>query len=33
MNAADLQRVLRGTADRMLTLGELCDLVAGGLRW
>jgi glycerophosphoryl diester phosphodiesterase len=28
--AAELQRVpFRGTTDRMLTLGELCDLVAG----
>jgi glycerophosphoryl diester phosphodiesterase len=30
MAAADLQRVaFRGTPDRMLTLGQLCDLVAG----
>jgi glycerophosphoryl diester phosphodiesterase len=30
MSAADLQRVVfKATADRMLTLGELCDLVGG----
>jgi glycerophosphoryl diester phosphodiesterase len=30
MTAAELQQVaFRGTADRMLTVGELCDLVAG----
>jgi glycerophosphoryl diester phosphodiesterase len=30
MTAADLKRVaFKATADRMLTLGELCDLVAG----
>lgn len=30
MTAADLKRVpFRGSAERMLTLGELCDLVAG----
>ena len=30
MTAADLKRVpFRATADRMITLGELCDLVAG----
>ena len=30
MTAADLKRVrFRGTADRMITAGELCDLVAG----
>jgi len=30
MTAAELQRVpFRATADRMLTLGQLCDLVAG----
>jgi glycerophosphoryl diester phosphodiesterase len=30
MNAADLKRIaFKATADRMVTLGELCDLVAG----
>jgi len=30
LTAAELKRVpFRGTADRMITLGELCDLVAG----
>ena len=30
MTAAELKRVaFKATADRMLTLGELCDLVAG----
>ncbi len=30
MNAADLKLVpFKGTSDRMMTLGELCDLVAG----
>jgi glycerophosphoryl diester phosphodiesterase len=30
MTAAELKRVeFKGTADRMITLGELCDLVAG----
>src|SRR3954463_14436957 len=32
MTAAELKRVaFRGTADRMMTLGELCDLVGGGV--
>ena len=30
MTAAELKRVaFKATADRMITLGELCDLVAG----
>ncbi len=34
MTAADLKRVaFKATADRMITLGELCDLVAGGSHW